>query len=104
LTSYLTTPIVAQLDTALAFPGRSEPLRRVTIDTGVGTGPRIRIAHWAPLAPPTGVYVFWGDGFTGLDMRLSIHGDTLRGPSTRTSDDGLARKGPVVLAVRLACP
>ncbi len=64
---------------------------------------RVRIARWGPVHP-RGFYVFLGDGFTGLEMWLTLKGDTLTGPSAKKGDDGTRHRGPKIQGVRAVCP
>jgi hypothetical protein len=34
---------------------------------------------WWGLTKPAGAWLLWGNGFTGLDLRMSVQGDTMRG-------------------------
>jgi len=104
---YLPGTVRARLDTALVSPDDTEALMTVTIDSAtirriVGDG-RIFIAQWGPYKRGDRIFLFWGNGFTGLDMRLRLKGDVVEGPSAETTDFGLDRDGPDVRGHRVSC-
>ena len=63
----------------------------------------IRLAHWVPYPHSDRVFVFWGDGFSGLAMKLRRVGDRMRGWSGSTTDYGGPGWGPRVTAERVSC-
>ena len=104
---YLPGIVRIRLDTALVQPDTRDALMQVHLDSGtihrmIGRS-RIFIAHWGPYRSGERVFVFWGDGLTGLDMRLRVRGDQMSGPSANVSDTPMDTDGPEVVGHRVAC-
>ncbi len=105
--TYLPGTVRVRLDTVLVEPDAREALMQVHLDSStiqrmVGKS-RIFIAHWGPYQRGDRILLFWGDGLTGLDMRLRVRGDRMEGPSANTSDTPLDRAGPEIIGHRVAC-
>lgn len=64
---------------------------------------RVIIGMWMPYADGGQVYLHWGNGFTGLSMKLGVRGDQMAGWSITTTDFGGPGWGPRVLAARVKC-
>ena len=92
---YLPGPVRLRLDSIPVRPEADPTLLRIQFDTTAGARvPRTDhplLAHWSPYRTGDHIYVFWGDGFTGLDMRLRVRADRLDGPSVNTTDFGILR-------------
>ena len=99
---YLATPLTARFDTVRYMPRRSPTLMSLRIDS---LPERLRrIAFWELPEDSQRIRAFWGDGFTGLDLRLRIVNDTLSGRAYETTDViPKPRIGSRVRAVRVAC-
>ena len=96
---YLINPARIELfaDTT-AWRGRA----RLNLANAVPRPSIIRIEYWVPLNGDR-IYLFWGDGLTGIGLVLTQRGDTLRGRTILTSDVGWPRRGPRALGQRVSC-
>jgi len=104
---YLPGTVRIRLDTALVKPDAREALMQVHLDSNtiermIGKR-RLFIAQWGPYRRGDRIYMFWGDGLTGLHMRLQVGGDRMEGPSANTTDTPLDRDGPEIVGHRIAC-
>src|SRR5437016_3671808 len=79
-----------RLDTTIINPTEVHVLLRLGFDsTRMSHFPltrQVRLAHWAPYPNSDRVFVFWGDGFTGVAARLRRSGDRMGGWRTETAD------------------
>ena len=98
---HLPPDLIVRLDTSRADTFAPNRLRLV-VDTPLGA--RDRLGGWGLLQRPNQVFAFWGDGFTGLRLHLTLHEDTLRGHADRTVDYPMLRSAFPVTATRTACP
>src|SRR6266550_1546265 len=105
--AYLPGTVRVRLDTTLVRPDAKRALMHVQLDTGtiirmIGDRP-IFIAQWAPFRKGDRIYLFWGDGLSGLDMRLRVNEDRMQGPSAQTTDFGIDHDGPEIVGRRVPC-
>ena len=75
---------------------------RLAVDTPLSA--RDRFGRWGLIAGADQIFASWGDGFTGLSLRLTLDTDTLRGRASRTTDFPTLPSGFVVKAARVSCP
>jgi hypothetical protein len=98
---YLPGPLLVRFDTVVdhrEFP----QLLRLAVNGPVSK--RVRIGYWAIPVKADRVVAFWGDGFTGIDLRLTVDGSQLRGRGYRTSDvRGSLQSSIPVVGSRAAC-
>ena len=98
---YLPGRVVVRFDTVVDHNEFPELLRLV-VNGSVSR--RVRMSYWAIPVEADRVVAFWGDGFTGIDLRLAVDGSQLRGRGYRTSDvRGLLRSSIPVVGRRAAC-
>jgi hypothetical protein len=83
---HLSGPRVVRLDTVRA----RENLHGDTLLLRLRVSPRdsmaSRFSHWAPHARGDALYLHIGDGFTGVQLRLTVRNDSLRGRGYTTTD------------------
>ena len=105
--SYIPPHWRVRLDTTALRSDESQLLLQVRFDslalTSVHNRRPLLLAHWVPYPHSDRVFVFWGDGFTGLAMKLKRVGDRMHGWSGRTTDYGAPGWGPRVIADRVSC-
>jgi hypothetical protein len=75
---------------------------RLAVDTPLSA--RDRFGRWGLIEGSNQVFASWGDGFTGLELRLALQADTLRGRASRTTDTPAPPSGFAVTAARTPCP
>lgn len=93
--------LIVRLHKAPADTFRLNTLR-LAVDTPLSA--RDRFGRWGLIAGSDQVFASWGDGFTGLSLRLTLEMDTLRGRAARTTDVPTLPSGFVVKAARVTCP
>ena len=96
-----------RLDTAINNPQLGGTWPRLLFDSvqlaGTPEGRRIRVGTWAPYPGGQRALLHWGDGFTGISMKLDVRRDRMTGWSVNTSDAGGPYWGPHVIARRISC-
>jgi hypothetical protein len=98
---YLPGPLLVRFDTVV---DRSEFPHLLRLAVNGPVSKRVRIGYWAIPVEADRVVAFWGDGFTGIDLRLTVEGSQLRGRGYRTSDlRGSLRSSIPVVGRRAAC-
>jgi hypothetical protein len=102
LDEYLPSGLTVRFDTSLAHAKDSVFLRLVVQDSSLDK--RIRLSGWALAKDTTQLAVFWGNGFSGLTLRLTVRNDTLRGRAYRFVDVPALRSSFPVTATRVSCP
>ncbi len=64
---------------------------------------RFQLAWWAPYERADSVYAILGDGFTGLQLRLGLSGDSIAGTAYRFADTPHLRSSGKLRGTRQAC-
>jgi hypothetical protein len=93
--------LIVRLDTVRIGATEDNQLRLV-VDTSQGY--RSVLAGWGILRKPNRILAYWGDGFTGLELKLGFDGDSLSGRAYRVFDLPPSRSSFKVRAGRTECP
>jgi hypothetical protein len=99
--AHLPLGLVVRLDTVQRDSFNPNRLR-LAVDTPLAL--RDRRGGWGLLGRSNEFAAYWGDGFTGLHLRLAVHNDSLHGRATRTVDFPAPRSSFLVAAKRVECP
>jgi len=99
--SHMPQGLVVRLHQAPADTFKLNTLR-LTVDTPLSA--RDRFGRWGLIAHSEQIFASWGDGLTGLSLKLTVEGDTLRGRAARTTDFPTFPSGFSVIGARVPCP
>jgi hypothetical protein len=100
---FLPPGLHVRFDTAMAGE-RVSPWRLLHIESADSAfTSHLRIARWAPYEGRDSIFAVLGDGFTGIEMRLAVRVDSLRGQAHRFADAPHIRSGGAVGAASVEC-
>ena len=101
---HLPGPRVVRLDTARARPNLHGDTLLLRLRVSRRDSMASRFSHWAPHARGDALYLHIGDGFTGVQLHLTVRNDSLRGRGYATTDVVPSlRRGGRVRGVRVPC-